>query len=307
MPARNWIRMLVALLVLAALVVGIVLSRAIPGLPPREPVVVDAPTMAEPESVPTAAAREPITTVVETEPAIMEPPVPATGAGAGEVVPPTSPEQGRVPFFPELRNEALRAKLGDIARAGHDEDGLNYREAREVVYWMLDNERGTVTTVYALRELPLADGQWPRQQDLNCEHLWPQSKGAGKPPMKTDLFHLRPAVPRVNSIRSNHPFGEPITEDDPSTPWHVGRDAGGRTVFWPPPEHQGDISRSMFYFAVRYERSIDEDQETVLRTWHERDPVDARERARADLIEQEQGNRNPFIDDPGAVHRIDDF
>jgi len=305
MPARHRIRILVALLMLGALVVGIVLSRAIPGLPPREPVIVDATTMAEPESESPAAAREPVTTVVETEPAIMEPVMPAAKAATDEVVPPTSPEQGRAPFFPELRNEALRAKLGDLARAGHDK--LDYREAREVLYWELDNEQGTVTTVYALRELPLADGQWPRQQELNCEHLWPQSKGAGKLPMKTDLFHLRPAVPRVNSIRSNHPFGEPITEDDPSTPWHVGHDAGGRTVFQPPPVHQGDISRSMFYFAVRYDRSIDEDQETVLRTWHERDPVDASERARADLIERAQGNRNPFIDDPGAVNRIDDF
>lgn len=298
MPARAWIRLLLALLVLSALLVGIVLSRAIPGLPPRVPAIIDTPSSAEPVLVEPVATPVPITADEEE--------AESTEIGI-EHVPPTTAQQGEVPFFPELRNEALRVQLRSIASAGHDEDRLNYREAREVLYWILDNKQGTVTTVYALRELPLADGQWPRQQNLNCEHLWPQSKGAKAPPMKTDLFHLRPAVPRVNSIRSNHPFGEPVTKDDPSTPWHVGRDATGQTVFQPPPEHQGDISRSMFYFAVRYDESIDEDQEVVLRAWHQRDPVDARERARADLIEREQGNRNPFIDDPEAVNRIDDF
>jgi deoxyribonuclease-1 len=298
MTTRTLIRLLLALLALGALLVGIVLSRAIPGLPPRVPVIIDAPSPAEPVLVEPAATPVPIAADDE---------IGSVDLAVVEILPPTAPEQGGVPFFPELRNEALRVQLRNIASAGHDEDRLNYRRAREVLYWILDNEQGTVTTVYALRELPLANGQWPRQQDLNCEHIWPQSKGAKALPMKADLFHLRPAVPRVNSIRSNHPFGEPVTKDDPSTPWHVGRDAAGQTVFQPPPEHQGDISRSMFYFAVRYDESIDEGQEAVLRAWHQRDPVDARERARADAIEHEQGNRNPFIDDPDAVRRIEDF
>jgi deoxyribonuclease-1 len=43
------------------------------------------------------------------------------------------------------------------------------------------------------------------------------------------------------------------------------------------------------------------------RRWHEDDPVSDAERARAETIRAEQGSRNPFIEDPTLVERIDDF
>lgn len=284
MSARTITRTLVPVLALSALLVGIVLSRAVPGLPERTPMPLQAAQGVEPDPA-SDTVPEP-----ESAPDIeVEPDEPASTGS----------------FFPELQDEELRTALMKVAEAGHAP--LSYRKAREAMYWIIDNREGTVTTVYALKSLPLEPEQWPRQQDLNCEHLWPQSKGARNMPMKTDLFHLRPAVPRVNSTRSNHPFGVPVTADDPATPWHVGRDAAGRTVFMPPPEHRGDISRSMFYFSVRYDKPIEADEEAVLRRWHREDPVDDRERARADQIQREQGNRNPFVDDPGVVDRIEDF
>ena len=47
--------------------------------------------------------------------------------------------------------------------------------------------------------------------------------------------------------------------------------------------------------------------EQELRYWHQMDPVDEAELRRNDLIYELQGNRNPFIDNPGWVELITDF
>jgi len=47
--------------------------------------------------------------------------------------------------------------------------------------------------------------------------------------------------------------------------------------------------------------------ETLLRAWSVADPVDDAERARNEAVFAVQGNRNPFIDAPWWIARIDDF
>jgi endonuclease I len=47
--------------------------------------------------------------------------------------------------------------------------------------------------------------------------------------------------------------------------------------------------------------------EENLRAWHFKDPPDKIEEKRNSLIEQVQGNRNPFIDHPEIVERVIDF
>lgn len=93
------------------------------------------------------------------------------------------------------------------------------------------------------------------------------------------------------------------------------------TVFEPPDHVKGDIARVYFYMATRYytedscwitsdsvnKASINAWQETMLRKWHNDDPVDAGERTKNDLIHRIQGNRNPFIDHPEWVAKISDF
>ena len=295
---------MLAVLALVCLGTVIVLGRAVSGLPERIPVEFEGPTAEEGTgSTPQLDTPNPAAPASEPEPETEQSNIPGgegtAGNGSDDEV------QADESLFPELEGDQLRSALQSAMEAGHRP--LSYRKAREAMYWIIDNRSGTVTTVYAMKPLPLDPGEWPRQQDLNCEHVWPQSKGSKRMPMKTDLFHLRPAVPRINSTRSNHPFGVPVTKGNSDTAWHVGPDEDGDTVFMPPPDHRGDISRSMFYFSVRYGMNIDEEQEEVLRTWHREDPVDEQERKRVDLVEEEQGNRNLFVDDPEVVERITDF
>ena len=218
----------------------------------------------------------------------------------------TAPEGAQTSLlFPDLRGDKFEEALHEYAKAGHR--NLGYRRAREVLYWMLDNKSGIITTVYALHPVRLEPGVWADSAVMNCEHVWPQSKGKRTAIEKADLFHLRPAVPRVNSIRSNLPYGVPQPPYDHDKTYKQGRDQHGQEVFLPPPNVRGDLARSSFYYAVRYKMDIDPIQESHLREWHRKDPVDQQERDRAQVITEEQGNANPFIDDPAAVDRIVDF
>ncbi|WP_342514652.1 endonuclease [Sporosarcina sp. FSL K6-1522] len=153
--------------------------------------------------------------------------------------------------------------------------------------------------------------------DWNREHTWAKSHGnfgTSKGP-GTDIHHLRPTDVQVNSTRGNLDF-----------------DNGGSAVkgcsgcfktanSWEPPDRvKGDVARMLFYMATRYEAGDRVDLElneklnngsapyhgklSVLLEWHKQDPVDTFERNRNDVIQEWQGNRNPFIDHPEWVQLI---
>jgi len=206
-----------------------------------------------------------------------------------------------------LEGPALREGLVRYAAWGHKP--LGYKPARQVMYFELDWRGDGIFTVYEQRVMPIAAGEFPEGNYVNCEHLWPQSKGAGNEPAKSDLYHLRSSVSQTNQRRGNLPFGsaELNIEATGESGWEHGYETDGDEVFEPPIEVRGDIARAMFYFAVRYGHDIDDDQETDLRMWHVADPVDDAERERAAAIEDAQGNRNPFIERPDLVERLADF
>ena len=157
----------------------------------------------------------------------------------------------------------------------------------------------------------------PKAEILNCEHTWPQSKFSSafpKDTQKADLHHLYPADSKVNNTRGNLPFADVTpTNDIPNCPDsglgvpENGRGQSSSLYFMPPGDHQGNVARALFYFSVRYNMPIDPIQEEYLRKWHLDDPVDQSELERNNLIEEIQGNRNPFTDLPETVQLISDF
>ena len=66
---------------------------------------------------------------------------------------------------------------------------------------------------------------------------------------------------------------------------------------------RGNLARSYLYMSFQYRIHIQDALEERLRTWHFEDPPDKTEEIRNSLIEQVQGNRNPFIDHPEIVER----
>lgn len=201
---------------------------------------------------------------------------------------------------------------------------LNYRYARTRLFGELhlegDRTRYFIKGVYCWRDhdrskfpegKPPAPGQIPSPNVINTEHTWPQSKFSRDFPkdlQKGDLHILYPVETRVNSIRSNHPFGNVSSVlNSPCPLAKKGYSGAGRLVFEPTNEHKGNVARAMFYFAVRYNLPIDPEQEDVLRRWARLDPVDESEKQRNNKIFEIQGNRNPFIDYPEFHIRITDF
>lgn len=211
-----------------------------------------------------------------------------------------------------LDDKALIDALHQAAARGHQ--GLDYRTARDHMYGItgagIDVRDGRIECIYTGATVA-PDGTRMPGGELNTEHSWPQSDGAGRFPRKGDLHHLFPTRMEANSRRGSHEFGETTCAGN-ACPWadggsELGTDAHGRTVFEVRPQFRGDVARAHFYFSVRYRLRIAAAEEAILRAWHDQDPPDARERERNDRIEAVQGNRNPFVDFPQLVDRIGDL
>ena len=165
------------------------------------------------------------------------------------------------------------------------------------------------------------------------EHVWPNSK-LGIPRVEnhqknigSDLHNLRAIKPSTNGSRSNRYFDSGTGENHT-----VGSDA-----YYPGDDHKGDVARILFYMIVMYpelnltdllEHLVNDSTTnyrpegaymgklSVLRQWHEEDPVNVFEMRRNNFIYSgiattpegneitPQGNRNPFIDRPYYVERL---
>lgn len=211
--------------------------------------------------------------------------------------------------------EALKAALHTIIS---DHKQLSYAEVWDALR-KTDEDPNNVNNVilFYSGESRSKDRNGGNVGDWNREHVWAKSHGnfgTSKGP-GTDIHHLRPTDVQVNSARGNLDFdngGSPVK----------GCDGCFKTAnSWEPPDHvKGDVARMLFYMATRYEAGDRVDLElneklnngsapyhgklSVLLEWHQQDPVDAFELNRNNVIQEWQGNRNPFIDHPEWVESI---
>ncbi len=220
----------------------------------------------------------------------------------------------------EITDEDIKNELFDIA--SENQRTNTYREARTFMFGELDivneNKHYIIESIYCginfnSDNLPsIGPNRIPKHTVLNTEHSWPQSKFSNafnKQLQKSDLHHLFPSKSKANSIRSNIPFGE-ITKnrkDASCSKSSRGLNEFGDDVFEPRPEVRGDIARALFYFSVRYRKSIPNNEEVFLRKWHKEDPVSSKELIRHNKISEYQNNINPFILDPELTDIIDNF
>jgi endonuclease I len=194
--------------------------------------------------------------------------------------------------------------------ANRSRNCTDYSSAREIVFFKVDvkydaNGQPFVQSVYTNDILKLGKGM-PDSSQFNIEHTWPQSKlkqYARFSETKSDMHHLFAVQSRANSVRGNAPF-----RDIPGEPSGQGRipETDGSS-YEPPEQHKGIVARAMFYMAVAYDMSIDAEQERTLREWNDRFPVSADELERARRVEANQGNINPFVENPEYVSLVTDF
>ncbi|KAF2509805.1 T9SS type A sorting domain-containing protein [Flavobacterium arcticum] len=158
------------------------------------------------------------------------------------------------------------------------------------------------------------DNDRTRDKDLSChntsctgkwvrEHVYPRS--LGNPNLEfegpgSDAHHLRSVDYYMNNSRSNKRFADGSGNASVIT--------GG--YFYPGDEWKGDVARMMMYMYVRYQSrclpvvvgsgstSYSEDMPDIFLEWNTEDPVSEYEMNRNNVLNDMQGNRNPFIDNP---------
>jgi endonuclease I len=138
----------------------------------------------------------------------------------------------------------------------------------------------------------------------NREHVYPRSLGnpnLGFEGPGSDVHHLRATDFQMNSLRGNKRF----------TNSNGNAQAFG-SFFYPGDEWKGDVARMMMYMYLRYgfqclpnnvgsgfsNISPLGDMPTLFLQWNAEDPVQPHEIVRNNVLENLQGNRNPFIDNP---------
>ncbi len=200
-----------------------------------------------------------------------------TGHAAPECEKPDIPKFDDASYYArihDLEGDKLKAKLNEVITHGDI-------QSLDCAGWIL-------------AKLPEAGGSPP-------VYAWPRERGFPNDIQDaySDLYNLLPAQPVFQ------------THGGDSRKWHI------------PDRLKGDIARVMLYMDTRYDgddASLTPDLSLTrgpapanknslgrlcdFLAWHRKDPVDATEIQRNELIWQWQGNRNPFVDHPDLVKRI---
>src|SRR5690606_36279059 len=145
------------------------------------------------------------------------------------------------------------------------------------------------------------NGKWVR------ENVFPRSIGTpnlGSEGAGSDAHNLKPIDSQRNNTRGNRLFGNA----NPSIPSHTI----SSNAWYPGDEWIGDVARIIMYMYLRYPTQCEAinvatgsvnfaplgDMPDILLEWNAIDPPSDFEINRNNVIAANQGNRNPFIDNP---------
>lgn len=222
-------------------------------------------------------------------------------------------------YAPTMGREGfeLRTALHSIIKTGHIR--LTYSQVWGALQYTDEDPDNTanVLLLYSGRSADKndRDGQAGFDNDSwNREHVWAKSYGFPDEDQYayTDIHHLRPEDKTVNSSRSNKAFDNGGLAEGEAPDTFTDNDS------WEPRDSvKGDVARMLFYMDVRYEGTDGNTPDlvlvdnTVMATgdanigklctlieWNQQDPVNNLEMRRNNRIQERQGNRNPFIDNP---------
>jgi len=174
-----------------------------------------------------------------------------------------------------------------------DEDSAN--NSNVILFYNNQSEPKTNT---------IGGGNTTNPEVWNREHVFAQSFGTpniGTSGPGSDVHNLRACDAAVNNNRASREFTN-------------GTGLTGSTVgayYYPGDNWKGDVARIIMYMYLRYgtqclpsnagigsSTSTPDDMIDLFLTWNSEDPVSPIEAQRNTILQTEQGNRNPFIDNP---------
>ncbi|GEM_PF-3181084 len=241
---------------------------------------------------------------------------------------------------------ALRDSLQTQAAEKHIVLGYRGARDEMYKYGGIDDEEGRIEGLYSGRHVDTDQTRVPSlncttiegsaiECSMNTEHTFARhflrkyliDKSPEFFAAESDLHHIYPADQVINAKRGHFSFGETDcdeknnckvneesklgipTGEEGSARCSKGKLDSGQAecVIEVRDLRKGDVARAQFYMAMRYGMPLDEKTETIMKTWNQDDPPDAKEMLRNDRIEQVQGNRNPFVDDPDLISKITNF
>ena len=141
---------------------------------------------------------------------------------------------------------------------------------------------------------------------FNCEHVVPQSWFRKQSPMRGDLHHLFACETRCNSFRGNTPYFD-FTDFEEKVMQECGRNDGGK---FEPSQGKAEVARATLYFLLRYPNVVDNNEmplerlPTIIKWAKSALPSDYEKHRNAAIFDI-QGNRNPLIDHPEWIDKID--
>lgn len=224
--------------------------------------------------------------------------------------------------------EELKAALHEIIK---DQNVLSYDETRSALEVIDQDPDNSDNVLLFYKGASVAKNSFCGTDPCwNREHVWAQSHFGANRAIKTDLHNIRPEDRWVNARRGSLDFDWDDGHVNNPNVSCTGTDLGAaqkapdtcvdKDSWESRDEIKGDIARTLFYMAVRYEGEGGQNLELVERVnttspnhgklstllqWHQADPVDDMERKRNNMIyEKYQNNRNPFVDHPEYVERI---
>ena len=121
--------------------------------------------------------------------------------------------------------------------------------------------------------------------------------------IESDMHNLFPSRRDLNMLRASNRFGVIKGEVRTIGSYDFEIDSKRRIVE-PAPASQGEIARAMFHMSQAYQLKIFSKQAQTLAYWNKVDQPSKEEKRRNDIIEQIQGTRNYFIDNPGEIEDI---
>ena len=235
---------------------------------------------------------------------------------------------------------ALLGQLHDLITTTH-KNYTTYSDCSDpsIVKRTDPGTNGNVMEFYSQADISSSWGGG-HQGTWNREHVWCQSLSNGlwgKNGGGSDLAHIRPAESGLNSARGNNKYGEVSNgseayyEDALNNPVALGGYISDR-VFEPLDKVKGDVARIVMYVYTHYNHysrvygttngsgsasyfgelnfthiisaGSEKNAIAMLLRWNKLDPVDDIERARNDVIQSIQGNRNPFVDNQNYADMI---
>jgi endonuclease I len=212
----------------------------------------------------------------------------------------------------------LKSSLHEIIK-GHVD--FSYSDAKYILnYADADPSNANNVILFYTKRSQVNTSWGTGANDINREHVWAKSHGnfVDKRPMDGDAFNLHPEDASVNITRSNYDF------DECSATGTLIPEANAyytSTQFEPQDAAKGEVARTLFYMAVRYEGTDNEiDLEMIdqvgnypnpkfgklstLLQWNNDFPPTDLERRRNERVFEAQRNRNPFIDHPEYADMI---